>query len=77
MGLPDELGLSALAGLAVGLSLFQRPNRRVATMLLSDTSRYQEMLSQLTDENRRRLADFVGEMMKIVETSNAFFSGAD
>lgn len=68
LGLPDELGLGALAGLAVGLSLVERANRRVASLLLSHTSRYQEMLSQLTEENRRRLADFVGEMMKIVET---------
>jgi len=68
LGLPGELGLNALAGLAVGLSYAERANRRIARFLLSHTGRYQEMLSRLSGENRRRLADFVGEVMKIVET---------
>ncbi len=68
LGLPGELGLNALAGLAVGLSYVERANRRVTRFLLSHTGRYHDMLRQLSRENRRRLTDFVGEVMNIVET---------
>lgn len=68
LGLPGELGLNALVGLTVGLSYVERANRRITRFLLSHTGRYQEMLSRLSGENRRRLADFVDEVMKVVET---------
>ena len=68
LGLPGELGLNALVGLTVGLSYVERANRRVTRLLLSHIGHYQEMLNRLTDENRRRLSDFVGEVMKIVQT---------
>lgn len=67
-GLPGELGLNALAGLTVGLSYVERANRRVTGFLLSHTGRYQKMLGRLSSENRRRLADFADEVMKIVES---------
>jgi hypothetical protein len=38
------------------------------SLLLSYTGRYQETLSRLSAENKRRLSNFVGEVMKIVET---------
>jgi DNA-binding MarR family transcriptional regulator len=67
LGLPGELGLNALVGLAVGLSYVERANRRITRFLLSNTGRYQDILSRLSGENRRRLSDFVGDVMKIVE----------
>jgi DNA-binding MarR family transcriptional regulator len=67
LGLPGELGLNALVGLTVGLSYVERANRRITNFLLSHISRYREMLSRLSGENRRRLADFVGEVMEIAE----------
>jgi len=68
LGLPDEAGLSALAGLALGLSFVERINRRLIGLLLSYTGRYQEILSRLSAENKRRLSNFVGEVIKVVET---------
>jgi hypothetical protein len=68
LGLPGEAGLSALAGLTLGLSFVERINRRLIGLLLSYTGRYQETLSRLSAENKRRLSNFVGEVMKIVET---------
>jgi energy-coupling factor transport system substrate-specific component len=68
LGLPDEAGLSALAGLALGLSFAERINRRLISLLLSYTGRYQEILSRLSAENKRRLSNFVGEVIKVVET---------
>lgn len=67
LGLPSEAGLSALAGLTLGLSFVERINRRMISLLLSYTGRYQEVLSRLSAENKRRLSNFVGEVIKIIE----------
>ena len=68
LGLPGEAGLGALAGLALGLSFVERINRRLIGLLLSYTSRYQEIISRLGAENLQRLSNFTGEVIKIVET---------
>ena len=68
LGLPNELSLNAFRGLVVGLSFVERANRRVTNMLLTQTDRYQEMTSQLTAKSRRRLTDFVGQVLEIVES---------
>jgi predicted transcriptional regulator len=66
VGLPDELGLNALPGLALGLTLVEKANRRVTTLLLSYTQKYQDNLARLSAENKKRLSDFAQEVMKIV-----------
>ena len=68
LGLPDEVGLNAVSGLVVGLSFVERANRRATSALLAQTSKYQEMLAQLNKQSRRRLADFVTQVMDIVES---------
>ncbi len=67
LGLPGEAGLSALGGLAVGLSFVERINRRLINLLLSYTDRYQETIVSLGAENKRRLENFAREVIKIVE----------
>ncbi|MCR4408495.1 MAG: hypothetical protein NUW24_16510 [Anaerolineae bacterium] len=64
--LPGELGLNALAGLTLGLSLVERANRRFTTMLLSYTRKYQDSLSKLSAERKRMLSDFAQEVMKAI-----------
>jgi predicted transcriptional regulator len=66
VGLPDELGLNALPGLTLGLTLVEKANRRVTTLLLSYTQRYQDNLARLSADNKKRLSDFAQEVMKIV-----------
>lgn len=66
LGLPDEVGLNTFAGLAVGLSFVERANRRVSSILLAQTSNYQEMLGRLSKQSRRRLGDFITQVMNIV-----------
>lgn len=68
LGLPGELGLNALAGLTLGLTLVEQANRRVTTLLLSYTQKYQDHLARLSAENKKRLSDFAREVMTIVET---------
>jgi hypothetical protein len=66
VGLPDELGLNALPGLTLGLTLVEKANRRAATLLLSYTQKYQDHLAKLSAENKKRVVDFAQEVMKIV-----------
>jgi DNA-binding MarR family transcriptional regulator len=66
LGLPGEVGLSALAGFGASLSLVERVNRQVATVLLKQTKKYQTVLSEMSAENQRRLAEFTREVVKIV-----------
>jgi len=66
LGLPGEVGLSALAGLTLGLSFAERANRRLVTRLLSHTQEYQEQLARLSAENKERLSDFVQDVLQIV-----------
>jgi len=66
LGLPGEVGLSALAGLTFGLSLVERANRRFVSTLLSYTRRYQEAINGLDAAKKSALSDFVQEMVKAV-----------
>jgi DNA-binding PadR family transcriptional regulator len=67
VGKVGELGLNVFAGLGMGLSVAERLNRRLAGFLLVQAARFQSALSQLSDENRRRLTEFTQEVMHIVE----------
>jgi len=66
LGLPGEVGLGALGGLALGLSFVERANRRLIERLLSYVGRYQEIIANLSAENKRRLASFAWEAMQAV-----------
>ena len=68
LGFPGELGLNALAGLTLGLTMVEKANRRVTTLLLSYTQKYQDHLARLSVDNKKRLSDFAQEVMKIVGT---------
>ncbi len=62
IGMPGELGLSALSGLALALDLAERLNRRFSTALLAEINRYQHTVQTLSEDNRQRLAAFVREV---------------
>lgn len=66
IGQPGQLGLSALAGLSVGLSMVERINRRLSSFLLAQSGRFHSILSQLSDDGSRRLIEFTQDIMRIV-----------
>ncbi|MBM4466187.1 MAG: hypothetical protein FJ014_11650 [Chloroflexi bacterium] len=66
LGLPGELGLTALPGLTVGLTMVEKANQHVARLLLSYTQKYQDHLARLSAENKKRVSDFAQEVMNIV-----------
>ncbi|HEY69695.1 MAG TPA: helix-turn-helix domain-containing protein [Anaerolineae bacterium] len=66
LGQPGELGLSALSGLGVGLSLAKRLNRRLRKAFLDQAARFHSMLAQLDTEGQRRLAQLTKEILDLV-----------
>lgn len=67
IGLPDELGVSAIPGLSVGISLVSRLNGRLSDVLMAQANKMQTLLSQLNYEKRSLLADFTREVVDLVE----------
>lgn len=65
--LAGESGLSALAGLPLGLTLAEGANARFTNKLLSYVERYQQNLSRMSAESKRALSDFLLEVVKTVE----------
>ena len=66
IGLPGELGLSALSGMGMALGAMELVNRRIAIFLLRESSKYQLMYVELTEENRRRLGNLAREAFQII-----------
>ena len=66
IGLPGELDLAAIPGLSAGLSLVERFNKQVTSALLNQASHYQTLLTELSAEKRRQLAEFTREVVKIL-----------
>ena len=67
IGLPGEIGLIALSGFGIALSLVEDVNLRFSTFLLEQSGKYQEMLAQLSEEKRKQLTDFTRDVIKIVK----------
>lgn len=67
IGLPGEIGLSALAGISSALSMVEDVNLRFSTFLLEHSGKYQEMLTQISEEKRNQLSSFAREVAKIVK----------
>ena len=65
IGLPQEIGLSVLSGIGMLLSVLEHKNRRSSTILLAQISKYEDALSQLSEESRRQLGEFTREVVQI------------
>lgn len=66
LGLPGEVGLSALAGLTFGLSLVERVNRRFMSIFFSQIRRYQDIVSKLSAPKKKALTEFVQEVVQAI-----------
>ncbi len=67
IGFSEEVGLYALSGLTMGLTLAERINRQIVSRLLKATAKYQSHLTRLSSANRRRLSEFTQEVLRIIE----------
>ena len=67
IGLPGEIGISALAGISSALSMVEDVSLSVSTFSLEHSKKYQEMLTQLSEEKRNQLSDFAREVTEIVK----------
>jgi DNA-binding PadR family transcriptional regulator len=68
IGFPQEIGLSVLSGIGMLLSVLERTNRRTATILINQINRYEEALSQLSEESQRQLGEFTREVVRIISS---------
>jgi len=66
IGLPGEIGLSALEGISSALSMVENVNLNLSTFLMENSVKYQEHLTRLSEEKRTQLSDFAREVTKIV-----------
>jgi uncharacterized protein (DUF2384 family) len=68
IGLPQKISLSVMSGIAMLLSVMERANRRYSTILLAQFNRYEDALSQLSEESRQRLSEFTREVVQILSS---------
>ena len=66
LGMFSTAGLSALGGLAVGLSFVEGLNRELTTRLLSFEARYLRIVADLDGESQKLLVSFAQEVMRAV-----------
>ena len=68
IGLPKEIGLNALSGIGLALSALERINRHTATILLAQIGKYEDLLVQMSEENRHRLGEFARDVAQILSS---------
>jgi predicted transcriptional regulator len=68
IGLPKQISLSVMGGIAMLLSVMERTNRHYSTVLLSQFSHYEDALSKLNEESRRQLSEFTREAVRILSS---------
>jgi predicted transcriptional regulator len=66
IGLPKEIGLGVLSGVAMLLSVLERTNRRYSTILLAQVSRFEDTLTQMNEESRKQIGEFTREVVHIL-----------
>jgi hypothetical protein len=62
-----EAGLGTLAGLSLGSILMAVGESSLTDRLLNSVRHYQDYLSKLSDENKRRLSDFLREALVVFQ----------
>jgi predicted transcriptional regulator len=67
IGLPGEIGISALAGIGSALTMVEDVNLRFSTFLFEQSGKYHEMLSQINTEKRGQLSDFARQIVKNIK----------
>lgn len=66
VGLPKKVSLHVISGIAAFLSVIERINRHYASVLLSEFTRYEEALSQITTEYQIFVSEFTREAVQIL-----------
>lgn len=66
IGLPGEIGLSALTGVGLMLSGFDRVNQRISIPLAAHIGNYEELLSHLGKDNLLRISGFARDAIHIL-----------
>ncbi|KAA3647929.1 MAG: hypothetical protein DWQ07_02775 [Chloroflexi bacterium] len=66
LGLPGEIGLSAMGGISSALYMIEGVHLNIAMFLLDQSGKFHQHFRQLNQENRERLSTFAREVTKII-----------
>ena len=66
IGLPKNVSLHVMSGIAAFLSAIDRTNLHYASLLLSEFSRYEDLLAQLSYECQNSISEFTREAVMIL-----------
>ena len=68
IGLPQEISLNVLSGIAMFISVLERTNRSFSNSLLAQVNRYEEALAQLNEESRLQVSEYTREVVQILSS---------
>lgn len=66
IGLPREIGLNVLSGVSMVLSVLEKTNRKSASMLLSQIGKFEEVITDLSEESKRKLSEYTREIIHLL-----------
>lgn len=66
VGLPHEISLNVFSGITMFLSIWEKTNKRSAAFLSSQMNRFENAISQLSEESKRKLCDYTRDLIRII-----------
>jgi hypothetical protein len=68
IGLPQKVSLSVLSGIALLLSALERTNQHYSKLILTHVNRFEDTLSELSEESRQYVSEFTREAVHILSS---------
>ena len=68
IGLPGEIGLLAFSGIGISLSVIENVNLQLSNLILAESGKFSEIISQLSEDNQAQLTKFARTAMKLVNS---------
>jgi hypothetical protein len=66
VGLPHEISLNVFSGITMFLGIWDKTNKRSAAFLSTQLTRFENAISQLSEESKRKLCDYTRDIIKIL-----------
>jgi hypothetical protein len=66
VGLPHEISLNVFSGITMFLAIWDKTNKRSASFLSTQMTRFENAISQLSEESKRKLCDYTRDLIKIL-----------
>jgi hypothetical protein len=66
VGLPQEISLNVFSGITMFLSIWDRTNKISASFLSTQMDRFENVISHLSEESKRKLSDYTRDLIRIL-----------